>query len=110
MRILLDECLDWRLCRYLEDHECVSVRAMGWSGLTNGKLLREAEQEFEVFVTTDRNLLFQQNLAKFNLAIIVLEAHSTRLSDTLPLMSEVLVALKTIQAKEVVWIALSGEL
>ena len=82
---------------------------MGWSGLTNGKL-REAEQEFEVFVTTDRNLLFQQNLAKFNLAIIVLEAHSTRLSDTLPLMSEVLVALKTIQAKEVVWIALSGEL
>ena len=65
---------------------------------------------FEVFVTTDRNLLFQQNLAKFNLAIIVLEAHSTRLSDTLPLMSEVLVALKTIQAKEAVWIALSGEL
>ena len=55
-----------------------------------------------MFVTTDRNLLFQQNLAKFNLAIIVLEAQSTRLTDTLPLMSQVLAVLKTIEAREVV--------
>lgn len=102
MRILLDECLDWRLCRTLVGHQCVSVGAMGWSGLTNGKLLREAEQQFEVFLTSDRNLAFQQNLAKFDLVIIVLEAQSTRLLDTAPLMSKVLVALTTIQARDLV--------
>ena len=109
MRILLDECLDWRLCRELKGHQCVSVRAMGWSGLTNGKLLSEAEQQFEVFVTTDRNLVFQQNLARFNLAIIVLHAPSTRLSDTLPLIPNVLGILKTVQAKQVVAIGRGGE-
>lgn len=104
MRILLDECLDWRLCRSLDGHQCISVGARGWSGLTNGKLLQHAEREFDVFLTGDRNLTFQQNLAKFDLAVIVLEAKSTRLSDTLPLMSQVRVTLTTIKPKEVVWI------
>lgn len=104
MRILLDECLDWRLCRTLMGHRCISVAAMGWSGLTNGNLLRKAEQEFDVFLTSDRNLAFQQNLATYDLAIIVLEVQSTRLSDTLPLMSQVQVVLKIIQSKEMVWV------
>jgi predicted nuclease of predicted toxin-antitoxin system len=108
MRILLDECLDWRLCKTLEDHQCASVVAMGWSGLTNGRLLREAEQQFDVFLTSDRNLVFQQNLVKFDLAIIVLEAPSTRLSDILPLMSQVLLALGTIQPREVVRISVKN--
>ena len=104
MRILLDECLDWRLCRTLDEHHCISVGARGWSGLTNGKLLRHAELEFDVFLTCDRNLIFQQNLATFDLAIIVLKAQSTRLSDTLPLMAQVQETLKIIMPKEVVWI------
>ena len=62
MRILLDECLDWRLCRALPAHHCVSVRAMGWSGLTNGELLKKAAEDFDVFLTADSNLSFQQNL------------------------------------------------
>ena len=105
MRILLDECLDWRLCRTLGDHQCLSVGAKGWAGLKNGTLLQKAELEFDVFLTSDRNLAFQQNLVKFDLAIIVLEAQSTRLADTLPLMSQVLTALKTIQPKELVRIS-----
>jgi uncharacterized protein DUF5615 len=105
MRILLDECLDWRLCRTLAGHQCVSVGAMGWSGLKNGKLLQKAQLEFDVFLTSDRNLAFQQNLTRFDLAIIVLEVPSTRWSDTLPLMSEVLIALQTIQSKELVRIS-----
>lgn len=76
---------------------------MGWSGLTNDNLLREAEQQFDVFLTSDRNLVFQQNLPRFNLAIIVLKTQSTRLLDTVPLMSQVLVALTTIKMKQVVW-------
>jgi predicted nuclease of predicted toxin-antitoxin system len=104
MRILLDECLDWRLCRILSGHQCISVGALGWSGLSNGKLMQKAEQEFDVFLTGDRNLLFQQNLARFDLAVIVLQAPTTRLFDTLPLMSKVLVALTTIRSKEIVLI------
>ena len=102
MRILLDECLDWRLCRTLVGYHCVSVGARGWSGLTDGKLLMKAELEFDVFLTSDRNLVFQQNLAKFDLAIIVLEAQSTRLVATAPLMPKVLEALMTIQARDLV--------
>ena len=102
MWILLDECLDWRLCRALPDHHCVSVGAMGWSGLTNGQLLRKAADEFDVFVTADRNLSFQQNLASFDLAVIVLEPHSTRLVDTMPLMRQVASGLETIRPTEVV--------
>jgi hypothetical protein len=75
---------------------------MGWSGLTNGRLLKLAERQFDVFITADSNLTFQQNPAKFDLAVIVLEAQSTRLSDTMPLISPVLTALATIQAREVV--------
>ena len=62
MRILLDEWLDWRLCRALLGHLCVSVGAMGWSGLTNGDLLKKAEAEFDVFLTADSNLSFHKTL------------------------------------------------
>lgn len=89
MRILIDECLDWRLCRALVDHHCSSVRDAGWAGLTNGKLLEKAQQHFDVFLTRDRNLSFQQNLSAFVIAVVVLEAGSTRLSDTMQLMPQV---------------------
>jgi hypothetical protein len=68
MRILIDECLDWRLCRALAGHDCSSVQKMGWGGLTNGALLERAEKEFDVFVTGDRNLSFQQKVSSFNIA------------------------------------------
>ena len=110
MRILVDEYLDWRLGRLLVDHHCVSVRAMGWTGLTNGYLLQQAEQHFDVFLTGDSNLIFQQNLARFDLAVIVLEAKSTKLRDTAPLMPEVLRALITIQSGEIVLIGPVDEL
>jgi len=109
MRILLDECLDWRLCRALPGHLCVSVNAMGWSGFTNGDLLRKAQGEFDVFLTADSNLTFQQNLAKFDLALIVLQPRSTRLLDTVPLMLQVLEVLKTIRPKDVVKVRRDAE-
>ena len=63
MRILIDECLNWRLGRALTGHYAVSAQKMGWSGITNGKLLAWAmENGFDVFLTGDRNLTFQQNL------------------------------------------------
>jgi predicted nuclease of predicted toxin-antitoxin system len=102
VRILIDECLDWRLCRALLTHECSSVRNVGWRSLRNGELLEEAEKMFDVFLTGDRNLRFQQNVCKLKLAIIVLEARSTRLDDTLPLIPQVLTALITIQPGQVI--------
>ena len=105
MRVLIDECLDWRLCRVLTEHHCVSVKQMGWSGLTNGTLLQKAQDEFDVFLTGDTNLTFQQNLTRFCIAVIVLEARSTRLVDTAKLMPQVLNTLTTIQPSQVVRIA-----
>ena len=101
MRILIDECLDWRLCRALSEHYCASVQQMHWGGLTNGTLLQNAQTEFDVFLTGDTNLRFQQNLTQFNIAIIVLEARSTRLSDTLQLMPKVLTILTSIERGQV---------
>jgi hypothetical protein len=102
VRILIDECLDWRLCRALFDHHCTSVRDAGWAGLTNGKLLDKAQEQFDVFLTGDRNLGFQQNLEAFDIAVVVLEAGSTRLLDTMQLMPQVREALKTIKPGQLV--------
>lgn len=102
MRILIDECLDWRLCRALSEHRCASVQQMLWGGLTNGKLLQKAQTEFDVFLTGDTNLSFQRNLTKFNIAVIVLEARRTRLTDTIQLMPEVLTMLTSIEPGHVI--------
>lgn len=90
MRILIDECLNWRLCRALIGHYCVSVQKEGWGGIANGALLAKAELEFDVFLTGDLNLRFQQDLAGFKIAVVVLHAESTQLRSTLPLMPKLL--------------------
>lgn len=96
MRILLDENLDWRLCRALAGHEVVSVQKNGWAGIKNGALQACAEKEFDVFVTLDGNMQFQQNYARLELAILALHARSNRLADTEPLMPKVLLLLPTL--------------
>jgi hypothetical protein len=96
MLILIDECLDWRLCRSITGHDCVSVQMMGWGGLANGTLLKRAEQEFDVFLTGDRNLTFQHAIGRFDIAIVVLHAASTQLRDTQPLLAKMLKLLPTI--------------
>jgi len=69
---------------------------MGWAGITNGRLLSVAEGSFDVFVTGDRNLSFQQNLTRFTLAVVVLKGQSIRLVDTKPLMPKLLALLAAI--------------
>lgn len=101
MRILIDECLDWRLCRAVAGHDCTTVQKMGWTGLANGALLERAERAFDVFLTGDRNLTFQQDLHRFHIAVIVLHAPSTQLRDTQPLMPKVTELLSTVRSGEV---------
>ncbi len=95
MKILLDECVDQRLAREIVGHDVKTVRQMGWMGIANGELLALACQRFDVFVTVDRNLSFQQNLASYPLAIIVLQAKSNRIADLRPLIPSLLASLHT---------------
>ena len=95
MRILLDECVDRRLARDLIGHDVSTVPQMGWATIRNGELLALAEGQFDVFVTVDRNLCFQQNLPRFGLAVIVLRAKSNRVADLRPLIPQLLDILPT---------------
>ena len=66
MRILIDECLDWRLGRGLPGHDCVSVQEKGWSGIKNGDLVVMAEQhQFDLVLTGGRNLTFHSTFSFF---------------------------------------------
>jgi len=95
VKVLLDECVDWRLSRDIMGHEVKTAHDMGWSTIKNGELLALAAKEFAVFVTVDRNLSFQQNLPAFGIAVIVLRASSNRLADLQPLVPALLAAIPT---------------
>jgi uncharacterized protein DUF5615 len=97
VRVLLDECVDWRLSRAIGAHEVKTARQMGWATIKNGELLALASQQFDVFVTVDRNLSFQQNLVSFSLAVIILRARTNRLADLSVLVPELLTAIAAAQ-------------
>jgi len=84
--VLLDECVPRRLRRELPGHDVRTVNEMGWSGVKNGPLLRRAAEEFDVFLTVDQGVEYQQNLVGLDLAIIVMVATSNDIDDLRPLM------------------------
>jgi len=75
LRILLDECLPEILTEWLGGWEVKTVQELGWGGVTNGELLRRAEGQFDVFLTADRRLRYQQNLKGRGLAVVVLPSN-----------------------------------
>ena len=77
---------------------------MGWSAIENGELLALAAKEFDVFVTVDRNLSFQQNLPAFTIAVVVLCAYSNRLADLRVLVPELLAQILTAKPGEVTYV------
>lgn len=78
MRILLDECVPWPIHRLLTRHECQTAQQCGWGGLKNGDLLKAAEGQFDVFITADQNLRYQQNLSGRTIAILELSTNKLR--------------------------------
>ena len=102
MKILLDECVDRRLARDLGGHNVTSVPQHGWAGIKNGSLMKLAEAEFDVFITVDRNLSFQQNLPQFDIAVIVLTAVSNRYQDLAPFAPTILDSLRDLKPGAVV--------
>ncbi len=95
MKVLLDECIDWRLARDIVGHEVKTARQMGWAAIKNGELLELASEHFDVFVTVDRNLSFQQNLASLPIAVIVLQARTNRLTELKSLVPGLLAAIES---------------
>ena len=93
MKILLDECVDRRLAKYIEGFSVQTVAEMGWTGIDNGDLLARAQSEFDVFVTVDRNLSFQQHLPKFTIAVVLIASPSNRLGDLVRLVPDICLAL-----------------
>ncbi len=104
MRLLLDESVPSRLRRSLPDHAVRTVVEMGWSGVKNGKLLALAADEFDAFITVDKNLPYQQNLATLPVAIVVLDAASNELPALLPLVPQLLRALSSMKPRTYVHI------
>ena len=76
MRVLVDKCVDWRILRDLTDHDAQTVKQLGWEHIDDGAL---AAQQFDVFLTVDKDLPREQNIASFEIAVVVLRGRTTRL-------------------------------
>lgn len=102
MRILFDHCTPKKLRRYFKSHHVKTTYEMGWAALENGALLQKAEADFDIMITTDSNVSFQQNLAHFAIGLIVLRGLTNAEPSLAELMPDCLKALETIQPGEVV--------
>ncbi len=97
MKVLLDECIDWRLSRSILGHDVKTAHQMSWASIKNGELLTLAAEHFDVFVTADRNLSFQQSLTSFRIAVVILHAKTNRLVDLQRLVPPLLSALESVK-------------
>lgn len=97
MNILLDHCLNWRLKRLLPGCLVKSTLEMGWDTLRNGRLLTLAEAEFDVFLTVDKGIKYQQNFTGRDIAVITLRGRNNKIETHAPLMPQVLALLPTVQ-------------
>jgi predicted nuclease of predicted toxin-antitoxin system len=101
MRVLIDENLPRKLAAYLTGHECRTVAESGWAGRKNGELLLLAEPLFDVLVTLDQSVPFQQDLRTGRIAVLILRARSNRIQDLAPVVEECREALERIRPGEV---------
>lgn len=107
MRILLDECIDEAMRHHLTGHQCQTCRYAGLKGLANGRLLAAAEESgFEVLITVDRNMPYQQRLRRGEISLVILKARTTNLDDLLALIPDVLAALEVLKPGEAVRIGI----
>ena len=83
-------------------HQVQTVVQMGWAGLTNGRLLAEAANEFDVILTADQNIEFQQNLENLPVSVVVLAASSNHIESLRPLIPLVLDTLSVLQPRQFV--------
>lgn len=102
MRVLLDESVPRPLSQLIAGHDVTTVVEHGWAGMRNGELLQRASDEFEVFVTVDKNLPQQQDLQRYSVAVVILAATTNRLEDLKPLVPQLLAALESVPSSPTV--------
>jgi predicted nuclease of predicted toxin-antitoxin system len=100
VRVLLDECVPKRLRSELSGHSVTTVTESGWAGTKNGALLKLAANDFDCFVTVDRNLQFQQSTSALPIAVVLIRAPSNSIEALRPLMAEVRAVLEVIKRGE----------
>jgi len=101
MRVLLDECVPEGLRVELPGHRVATAREAGLAGRKNGDLLAGAEGRFDIPVTADQSLPWQQRVVAFDIAVVVLRARSNSLLSLRPLIPDLLRALETISSGQV---------
>lgn len=107
MRVLRDEHLPHRLRQlFASPIEVVTVGYQGWKAIKNGELLRKAAAEFDVFITMDKGFLYQQNLEKIQIGIVLLDAESNRYAHLASLIPPVNVVLKTLKKGQIVSVSM----
>jgi hypothetical protein len=99
VRVLLDESVPRPLAQLLIGHEVRTVTQLQWTGIKNGELLTRAAESFDVVLTADQNIEFQQNLAKLPVAVVVLIGKTNRIESLEPLIPEVLTVLEALQPR-----------
>ena len=98
MRILIDECIEERFRNLLPGHDCQIARYAGLAGLRNGELLTAAETaKFDVFLTVDQGIEYQQNLTTRKIAVVIFCTKTNRLRDLLPLVPACLARIESTQ-------------
>jgi predicted nuclease of predicted toxin-antitoxin system len=102
MKLLLDENLPHQLRHELTGHDCFTVAFMGWAGIENGELLaRAATAGFDVLLTKDAKLQYEQNLVNLPVAVLVMHAPSNDIDDLRPLVPALLRALTAVQPRAI---------
>ncbi len=101
MRLLLDESLPHRLKSVFPGYRVNTVDEMGWKSLSDGELLARASGLFQVFLTADKKLQYQQNVPRFDIAVIVLNTRRNRFEDYEPLIPRLLEAFSKVRPGEV---------
>lgn len=102
MRVLFDENVPRPLRRHLKGHSILTVTEMGWSGLKNGRLIAHAEAGgFDVLLTLDQNIKYQQNMSVISLSVLVVVAPDLKIKTLLPLVPGILACLDVIEAGQI---------
>ena len=104
MKLLLDECLPKDLVRAFAPYTAEHVKGSTFEGLQNGKLLAEAQHEFDVLITADANLYHQNKVSQFNLAVVVLRSYRNAYEFLLATIPNAVAALRTIEPGQIVYI------
>jgi hypothetical protein len=101
MKVLLDESLPRPLTRELGAHDVRTVAEVGWAGKDNGELLELASKQFDVFITADQGLQYQQNLSGYDIAVVTLVARTNRMEDLKPIVPKLLGLLPKLKTGDV---------